>query len=150
MQQAIINIKEVISLCSSKPLFLCGDFNIDFLKGNAKTRKFNDFIIGQELVPVVSQPTRITPNSKTQIDNIFTNRRLNVRCGILFCAISDHLAPFLGIGEIPKEKKSVNVTLYRNTSPKNIGILRSKLRIISNGILTRGIRRNHFKNSKTS
>ena len=53
------------------------------------------------LLPTITKPTRITRNTATLIDNIFTNEMSNdFISGILFCDLSDHLPTFL----INKEK----------------------------------------------
>lgn len=124
---AISNLREIVCLCESKPLFICGDFNIDFLKDSNKSNKFNDFILQQELVPIITKPTRITPNSRTQIDNIYTNRRFKTKCGILLCDISDHLAPFVSLGESSELIGNNETRFRRKTHPKNLKELRKKL-----------------------
>ena len=48
------------------------------------------------LKPFITKPTRITPNSKTLIDNIFSNILDNSHhTGNLICSISDHLPQIL-------------------------------------------------------
>ena len=63
------------------------------------------------LVPQIIYPTRITSNSHTLIDNIFSNS-LNFSDGIsgnITISISDHLAQFLIIPEeFPKIPKKQN------------------------------------------
>ena len=46
--------------------------------------------------PLITRPTRITSNTATLIDNIFTNNLLNnfSVSGLMFCDISDHLPIF--------------------------------------------------------
>ena len=42
--------------------------------------------------PLITRPTRITSNTATLIDNIFTNNLNNLSVsGLMFCDISDHL-----------------------------------------------------------
>ena len=47
------------------------------------------------LKPVIDSPTRITQNSASLLDNIFTNVNSHVNPGIFLCDISDHLPVFL-------------------------------------------------------
>ena len=56
-------------------IFLLGDFNIDLMKNDidANTSTFLDLSTSNLFVPHIIHPTRITPNSKTLIDNIFSN-----------------------------------------------------------------------------
>lgn len=62
---------------------------------------------GVDLHPVIDRPTRITSNSHTLIDNIFTNQAdYSVRSGLLINGFCDHLPTFaLYNYEIEKRKK---------------------------------------------
>ena len=86
-----------------KRKFLLGDFNVDLLKidEDAKSSNFFDTLTTNLFVPHIIHPTRITPTSKTLIDNIFSNST-NYNEGIsgnLTVKLSDHLAQFLIIPE---------------------------------------------------
>ena len=64
---------------------------------DANTSTLLDFLTSNLFVPHIIHPTRITPNSKTLIDNIFSNSP-NFSEGIsgnITLSISDHLAKFL-------------------------------------------------------
>ena len=56
-----------------------------------------DSITSNLFVPHIIHPTRITPHSKTLIDNIFSNSQnfSQAKSGNLTLSISDHLAQFL-------------------------------------------------------
>ena len=72
---------------------MCGDFNIDLLKHEThnNTKHFLDTMYSLGLYPLIDKPTRITDNSTTLIDNIFTNElRFNLTSGIMYNDISDH------------------------------------------------------------
>lgn len=127
-QMAITELENLLTQCKSKPLYLCGDFNIDFSKDTFKTIRFNDLMMSMELVPLIKNPTRITITSKTVIDNIFTNRKGGIKCGVLMCDISDHLAPFVSLKKekIPSLKKTA--ANRRLTGPKNMEALRTALK----------------------
>ena len=93
-----------------KKIYLMGDFNIDLTKvdDDLQTSTFFDNITSNLFVPHIILPTRITPTSKTLIDNIYSNLE-NFKEGIsgnLTLSISDHLAQFLIIpiqtNQIPK------------------------------------------------
>ena len=72
--------------------------NINFLYYELliETRKFLDKIYFGSFSPQITIPTRITPRSRTLVENIFTD---NVGepsiSGNLMCSISDYLAQFL-------------------------------------------------------
>ena len=79
--------------------------------------------------PTISRPTRITNNSSTLIDNIFTNiTQHKIHSGILYLDISDHFPVFniYYICNIPR--KAIYKILYRPCkSANNIAKLKAKL-----------------------
>ena len=86
-----------------KKKFLQGDFNVDLLKIDEDPRSstFFDTLTSKLFVPHIIHPTRITPTSKTLIDNIFSNCSNHEEgiSGNLTVSLSDHLAQFLIIPE---------------------------------------------------
>ena len=86
-------------LNDKKHTFLLGDFNIDLMKidEDEKTSTYFDTLTSNLFVPHITNPTRITPHSKTLIDNIFSNipNFSHGKSGNLTLSISDHLAQFL-------------------------------------------------------
>ena len=92
------DLTEKLSRESNKNQVIMGDFNIDLLKyeTNANSSDFLDMIYSNSLVPHITSPTRITPRSKTLIDNIFsTCLDDNIQTGNLLTTISDHLDQFI-------------------------------------------------------
>ena len=84
---------------NNKKIYLLGDFNADLLKTDIDSdiSNFLDILTSNMFVPHITLPTRITPNSKTLIDNIFSNS-INFsegNSGNLTLSLSDHLAQFL-------------------------------------------------------
>ena len=60
-------------------------------------QKFLDVMYANHLIPVINRPTRVTMNTCTLIDNIFTNQydvRENQLHGILKTDITDHFPLF--------------------------------------------------------
>ena len=86
-------------LNNNKHTFLLGDFNVDLMKSDEDehTANYFDTLTSQSFVPHIIQPTRITPHSKTLIDNIFSNTShfSQGKSGNLTISLSDHLAQFL-------------------------------------------------------
>ena len=79
----------------NKTIFLLGDFNINLLNYDIypPTNEFLDSLSSHYFLP---QPSRVTTNSKTLIDNIFPNMAApNIISGNLTASISDHLPQFL-------------------------------------------------------
>ena len=88
-------------LPSAKHTFLLGDFNIDLMKSDEdeNTSNYFDTLTSLSFIPHIIHPTRITPHSKTLIDNIFSNvpNFSQGKSGNLTISLSDHLAQFLVI-----------------------------------------------------
>ena len=86
-----------------KNIYLMGDFNTDLMKidEDPNIAAYFDNISSNLFVPHIIYPTRITPTSKTLIDNIFSNSINFENCisGNLTLSISDHLAQFLIVPE---------------------------------------------------
>ena len=63
----------------NKIIYLCGDFNSDLLKYENvnNDRTFYDLLSSFGLFPMILLPTRVTKDSATIIDNIFTNNLSN-------------------------------------------------------------------------
>ena len=82
-----------------KEIFLMGDFNIDLMTidDDPNITNYFDIITSNLFIPHIIYPTRITPTSKTLIDNIFSNLTNfdDTISGNLTISISDHLAQFL-------------------------------------------------------
>ena len=57
----------------NKTIFLLGDFNINLLNYDIHppTNEFLDSLLSHYFFPHVLQPSRVTTNTKTLIDNIF-------------------------------------------------------------------------------
>jgi hypothetical protein len=56
-------------------IYIIGDINIDFLKYNdhPKTEEYLDMLYSNNLVPLITKPTRITNNTATLMYHIYTN-----------------------------------------------------------------------------
>ena len=86
-----------------KLCYLIGDYNIDILNydSHSATADFVDMLYSHAFLPLINRPTRITLNSATILDNIFTNNIGELECGqngILVTDISDHF-PIFHIGK---------------------------------------------------
>ena len=82
-----------------KLLYIMGDYNIDLLQADKHqaSEEFLDIIYSHSLLPNITKPTRVTKNSATLIDNIFSNNLMssnNILTGILYSDISDHYPVF--------------------------------------------------------
>ena len=81
-----------------KQPFLLGDFNISLLNCNEHqpTNDFLDSLASSSIIPYILEPTKLTSNSKTLIDNIFSNvLSCEAISGNITATILDHLPRFL-------------------------------------------------------
>ena len=82
---------------TTKVHIVCGDYNVDILNphGHSKTQQFIDTMYSNNLFPLITKPSRITIETATLIDNIFTNSlESQITAGLLINDISDHLPVF--------------------------------------------------------
>ena len=72
-------LNEKLLLEKNKEIILMGDFNINLLRYNEdhNSTDFLDQIYSCSLIPRITSPTRVTPRSKTLIDNIFSTDTAN-------------------------------------------------------------------------
>ena len=71
--------------------------NIDFLKCCvlSQTEEYLNMLFANNILPIITKPTRLTGHTATLIDHIYTNSPLlNFTAGILTVDISDHLTVF--------------------------------------------------------
>ena len=63
------------------------------MQQSCPTQKFLDLLLANELLPTITRPTRITQQSATLIDNIFTSEILqrNFDSVLIIIGMSDHL-----------------------------------------------------------
>ena len=112
----------------SNEIILAGDFNIDLLKIRSKPRFENFFetMCTLNLLPKITNPTRISSNSCTLIDNIYcsvTKCFNDISAGVLSHRLSDHQPVFavLSVSTVKltkwsKERKinNTNMQAFKN------------------------------------
>ena len=86
-------IPKVKSEDRDKQLILGMDHNLLKSNSHSATKNFLDMLINNGLLPTITQPTRITQQSATLIDNIFISEvfQCNFDSAILIHDMSDHL-----------------------------------------------------------
>ncbi len=91
MEQKMLDIyKEGIA-----DIILLGDFNVDWLGRDEKTKKYKNFVKNSILSQLISVPTRVTLHSRTCLDHFLTNRpELYVTSGSINPGLSDHQLVF--------------------------------------------------------
>ena len=86
-------------------IVLVGDFNICLLKDDNHTHAFRNCMQANSLFPTILEATRVASISRngiihitrTSIDNIFINDKLNHKSGLIYSSITDHYPIFLSI-----------------------------------------------------
>nr|XP_049610262.1 uncharacterized protein LOC125988690 [Syngnathus scovelli] len=110
-------IESVMIQKGNKNSFICRDYNIDLLNPN-KQQNIDDVLNlmhSLSLFPTITRPTRLTSQSATLIDKIFTNIIENrTTSGLLITDITDHLPVF---------------KVYDNNVKSEIGVYKQQERI---------------------
>lgn len=116
-----------------KVQIICGDFNIDLLKpnGHQKTSDFIHAMYSNCLFPVIIKPSRITIDTATLKDNIFTNKiDYDIVGGLIINDISDHLpvfAIFRNYFGIKAKQNTYTLEMKRYRTPRAIAALKVDL-----------------------
>ena len=88
----------------NKELYICGDFNFYL---NHNTQHFLTFAVMDFYHTL--QPTRVTDNTATVIDNILSNNiQDNINCGNILLTLSEHFSQFLSVKREKINFKKVN------------------------------------------
>ena len=108
-----------------KDVIWMGDFNVDLLHYETQSQSINFLhkMFSASLKPHITTPTRITPRSKTLIDNTFANfLDEDIVCGNLTCSTSNYLAQFLIYTNKTlsdqKLRKDTHIKHFRNLDKK--------------------------------
>lgn len=90
------SIKEILNtlLEEGTEIILLGDFNFDYISPSAATKIFQRTTNLYNLKQLITEPTRITEHTRTQIDLFFTSRPELYVAGVLPVGFSDHSAIF--------------------------------------------------------
>ena len=77
---------------------VCGDFNLNLLKieSDHNCQHFFNPLSSYGFLPHILQPTRVTENTATVIDNIFSNNiQDNIESGNILLTLSEHFPQFI-------------------------------------------------------
>lgn len=76
-------------------VFIFGDFNLDLLKCNENVSDFINLMHSFSLFPSITKPTRVTNNTATLIDHIWSTQiEYNINNYVIQTDISDHFPTF--------------------------------------------------------
>ena len=99
-----------------RKIIIAGDFNTNYDDAIFKRTYVDPFCVTNDLTQHITVPTRITQNSSTIIDHIYSNLPNILKCGTIDFYISDHLPTYLLIKSIRNKipKKQVWARIYKN------------------------------------
>ena len=86
-----------LRMMNSDEIILCSDLNINLIRYNERspTNDFLNMIISHSFLLIITLHSRITPTNAKLIDNIFTNKSLDIyNGGLIYSSLSDHLPIF--------------------------------------------------------
>ncbi len=95
----------------NKQVFILGDFNINLLNydSHTPTKDFVSLLLSQHFLPFIIHPTRVSENSSTIIDNIFSNVcDFDTKSGNILTQIADHFPQFLIVEKAGITNKSTS------------------------------------------
>jgi len=98
---------------------ICGDININYFEPSNKKSQLDNLLGTYNLTDTVSFPTRITNNSATLIDNIFTDNRRSYTIRSCPNGLSDHegqILTLLNLSIPPKSIKHIYTTKIDNNT----------------------------------
>jgi hypothetical protein len=109
-------LSKLSRLSRSKMIFITGDFNINLMTMDSKSRRFISIINSYNFQHVFSHPTRITEHSATCIDNIITNLGPELyKSEVKELGVSDHCSLNLFLyGRCRIERKTVRMRMVTN------------------------------------
>lgn len=139
-QQLKLILNYLNNKCSKLNIIIGGDFNINILLDNLKSNQFINLMQEYKFVQHVKSATRITSNTTTCLDLIFTNFRFKNMCATVEeLGFSDHNSTILHLNLPAQTKKiawSVKKRFYNHT---NILKFKSKLQDIN--VLKRNLKK---------
>ena len=105
--------------------------NINFLKFNEHTQtgEFLDKLYANNILPIITKPTRPTDHTATLIDHIYTNCSQNFIAGILTVDITDHL-PIFCLVRIQPTRNNSNKKYFRDYSKFNKDLYLDDIKLI--------------------
>ena len=110
---------------SSNPTVVMGDFNFNLLNHteSSATQKYMDMFMCTGFAPLISKPTHFKGDSRTCIDQIWTNVISdNVFSGILDMSTSAHLPVFACVPTTPDAICPLNETDSTHIPVHNINV----------------------------
>ena len=97
----------------NKEIYICGDFNIDFLKMDSESSylKFYNQLSSKSHLPFIIHPSRVMEGqTPSLIDNIFSNNvQENVLSGNIYLTLSEHFSQFSSVVRDKNDIKKIKI-----------------------------------------
>lgn len=107
---------------------IIGDFNIDLMRSDCHLKEeFVNSFNSVHFMPAISLPTRVTDNTGTVVDHIWTNSLAPYKAGIVRTTISDHFPIIFSLSSSKLKQDDVIVHKYRVYSEVNIANFQRKV-----------------------
>ena len=110
-----------------------GDYNVNTLRNiptNRNTDEFNDMMAEHHFYPMVNKPTRVTDNTASIVDNIYSDSMIAAKIVILSCDISDHFPIFCIFNNLSIKTEKPTIT-KRKLNKTNIKKLNEALKAVN-------------------
>ena len=95
-----------------KEIYISGYFNFNLLQIDSDhfTQYFFNLFCSYGLLPHILQPTRVTDNTSTVINNIFSNNlQDDIISGNILLTLSEHFSQFISVNREKIDLKKINV-----------------------------------------
>ena len=108
--------------CTKGSIYICRDFNIDLLNYNVNnnTKNFVDQMFSMSLFPLINQPTRITNQCHSFIDNNTNSINEDISSGVIIADTCDHFPIFSILQKDIHKKETEQFFNVRANSEENI------------------------------
>jgi len=103
-----------------------GDANINLLSSDGTIDPYTDLMYSNCFLPCITLPTRVTSNTQTIIDHIWSNIISNVKSGVFENDITDHYTIFTCILD-RRSVKTLVARKFRDCSEMNVSKLKERL-----------------------
>ena len=113
-----LSFEKVLELLSCKNVtyYIGGDFNINLLQNENKVKGYIDMTYSLGAIPLITHPTRVTNNSSSLLDHVYTNNISGeTHSYILLDDISDHMPVIVCSDLVLKHPKKYEASYVRDT-----------------------------------
>ena len=124
------NLEDMLELASGecKDIIIMGDMNSDILSPNSATNQLLSIMADHQLTQLITDPTRVTPNSQTLIDHCYVSSSVPVASsGTAPLAGSDHQMIYTNLPLSRAERAAPKVKEIRSFKKCNLNSLSNDL-----------------------